>query len=193
MARSMKKTVIKSEPENIQKSAEIEQEVEGVVEITKPKKKRVFQKDDLIKCHSIMSGKTFMDGIKTKDMYVFESLGAEAEVAYQDLVAALNVNSVFLFRPFIVVDDEDFIAQSPKLKKFYDSMYSVNDLTQILNLSPSEIKKELSKLTVGARQSIRSIISDSIANGTLDSVSKIKAIDEFFGTQFMLLTGLYDN
>lgn len=190
MARSMKKTVIKSEPENIQKSTEIEQEVERVVEITKPKK---FQKDDLIKCHSIMSGRTFMDGIKTKDMYVFESLGAETEIAYQDLIAALNVNSVFLFKPFIIVDDEDFIAQSPKLKKFYDSMYSVKDLAQILSLPPARIKEELSKLPVGAKQSIRSIISDSIANGSLDSVAKIRAIDEFFGTQFMLLTGLYDN
>lgn len=193
MARSMKKTVIKSEPENIQKSTEIEQEVERVVEITKPKKKRVFQKDDLIKCHSIMSGRTFMDGIKTKDMYVFESLGAETEIAYQDLIAALNVNSVFLFKPFIIVDDEDFIAQSPKLKRFYDSMYSVKNLAQILSLSPARIKEELSKLPVGAKQSIRSIISDSIANGSLDSVAKIRAIDEFFGTQFMLLTGLYDN
>lgn len=193
MARSMKtnKTAVKSGTNKTEEVTEIKKS-EVIVESEK-KEKKVFQKDDLIKCHSILSGKTFMDGIKTKDMYVFESLGAEAEVAYQDLVAALNVNSVFLFRPFIVVDDEDFIAQSPKLKKFYDSMYSVNDLTQILNLSPSEIKKELSKLTVGARQSIRSIISDSIANGTLDSVSKIKAIDEFFGTQFMLLTGLYDN
>lgn len=193
MARSMKtnKTAVKSGTNKTGEVTEIKKS-EVIVESEK-KEKKVFQKDDLIKCHSILSGKTFMDGIKTKDMYVFESLGAEAEVAYQDLVAALNVNSVFLFRPFIVVDDEDFIAQSPKLKKFYDSMYSVNDLTQILNLSPSEIKKELSKLTVGARQSIRSIISDSIANGTLDSVSKIKAIDEFFGTQFMLLTGLYDN
>lgn len=193
MARSMKtnKTAVKSGTNKTEEVTEIKKS--EVIVKSEKKEKKVFQKDDLIKCHSILSGKTFMDGIKTKDMYVFESLGAEAEVAYQDLVAALNVNSVFLFRPFIVVDDEDFIAQSPKLKKFYDSMYSVNDLTQILNLSPSEIKKELSKLTVGARQSIRSIISDSIANGTLDSVSKIKAIDEFFGTQFMLLTGLYDN
>lgn len=193
MARSMKKTVIKSEPENIQKSTEIEQEVERVVEITKPKKERVFQKDDLIKCHSIMSGRTFMDGIKTKDTYVFESLGAETEIAYQDLIAALNVNSVFLFKPFIIVDDEDFIAQSPKLKRFYDSMYSVKDLAQILFLPPARIKEELSKLPIGAKQSIRSIISDSIANGSLDSVAKIRAIDEFFGTQFMLLTGLYDD
>lgn len=193
MARSMKKTVIKSEPENIQKSTEIEQEVERVVEIIEPKKERVFQKDDLIKCHSIMSGKTFMDGIKTKDMYVFESLGAETEIAYQDLIAALNVNSVFLFKPFIIVDDEDFIAQSPKLKRFYDSMYSVKNLAQILSLPPARIKEELNKLPVGAKQSIRSIISDSIANGSLDSVAKIRALDEYFGTQFMLLTGLYDD
>lgn len=186
MARSMKTTKSVVKNENIDNLGTTDKKEEA------PKLKK-FEKDDYIVCHSIMAGKTFMEGIKTKNVYIFESIGATSEVEYQDLIAAVNVNSSYLFRPFIVVDDVDFIEQCPKLKKYYDQMYSVNDLAQILTLPPHRIVEEIDKLPSGAKQSIRSIVAEQVANGLLDSVSKIKAIDEYFGTQFMLLTGLYDN
>jgi len=192
MARSMKtKTTNKSiEEKNIPDIVEREESKEPVEK--KPTKK-VFDKEELIPCHSIMVGKTFMTGIKTGNTYVFESMGAETEIEYQDLVAAINVNSTFLFKPFIVVDDEDFINQSPKLKKYYDNMYSVDDLSQIFRLPVNRIVEELDRLPEGAKQSIKSLASEYIANGKLDSVKVIKTIDDYFGTQLMLLTGLYDN
>jgi len=192
MARSMKtKTTNKSiEEKNIPDIVEREESKEPVEK--KPTKK-VFDKEELIPCHSIMVGKTFMTGIKTGNTYVFESMGAETEIEYQDLVAAINVNSTFLFKPFIVVDDEDFINQSPKLKKYYDNMYSVDDLSQIFRLPVNKIVEELDRLPEGAKQSIKSLASEYIANGKLDSVKVIKTIDDYFGTQLMLLTGLYDN
>ena len=192
MTRSMKtKTTSKSiEEKNIPDIVEREESKELVEK--KPTKK-VFDKEELIPCHSIMVGKTFMTGIKTGNTYVFESMGAETEIEYQDLVAAINVNSTFLFKPFIVVDDEDFINQSPKLKKYYDNMYSVDDLSQIFRLPVNRIVEELDRLPEGAKQSIKSLASEYIANGKLDSVKVIKTIDDYFGTQLMLLTGLYDN
>lgn len=192
MARSMKtKTTSKSiEEKNIPDIVEKEELKEPV---EKKPVKRVFDKEELIPCHSIMVGKTFMTGIKTGNTYVFESMGAETEIEYQDLVAAINVNSTFFFKPFIVVDDEDFINQSPKLKKYYDNMYSVDDLSQIFRLPVNRIVEELDRLPEGAKQSIKSLASEYIANGKLDSVKVIKTIDDYFGTQLMLLTGLYDN
>jgi len=192
MARSMKtKTTNKSiEEKNIPDIVEREESKEP---IEKKPTKKVFDKEELIPCHSIMVGKTFMTGIKTGNTYVFESMGAETEIEYQDLVAAINVNSTFLFKPFIVVDDEDFINQSPKLKKYYDNMYSVDDLSQIFRLPVNKIVEELDRLPEGAKQSIKSLASEYIANGKLDSVKVIKTIDDYFGTQLMLLTGLYDN
>lgn len=192
MARSMKtKTTNKSiEEKNIPDIVEKEELKEPV---EKKPAKRVFDKEELIPCHSIMVGKTFMTGIKTGNTYIFESMGAETEIEYQDLVAAINVNSTFLFKPFIVVDDEDFINQSPKLKKYYDNMYSVDDLSQIFRLPVNRITEELDRLPEGAKQSVKSLASEYIANGKLDSVKVIKTIDDYFGTQLMLLTGLYDN
>lgn len=192
MARSMKTktTKIDTEIQSAVKNVEIENEKETVEK--KPTKK-VFAKDDVISCHSIAVGQTFMTGIKTGNTYIFESMGASADIEYQDLIAAVNVNSKFLFKPLIVVDDVDFINQSPKLKKYYEGMYSINDLAQIFRLSPAKIKQELDMLPDGVKESVKSLTSEYIAKGKLDSVKVIKALDEYFGTQFMLLTGLYDD
>ena len=192
MARSMKTktTKIDTEIQSTVENIEVENKKETVEK--KPTKK-VFAKDDIIPCHSIAVGQTFMTGIKTGNTYIFESMGASADIEYQDLIAAVNVNSKFLFKPLIVVDDVDFINQSPKLKKYYDGMYSVNDLTQIFRLPPAKIKQELDILPEGVKESVKSLTSEYIAKGKLDSVKVIKALDEYFGTQFMLLTGLYDD
>lgn len=191
MARSMKTktTKIDTEIQSAVENVEIENEKETVEK--KPVKK-VFAKDDVISCHSIAVGQTFMTGIKTGNTYIFESMGASADIEYQDLIAAVNVNSKFLFKPLIVVDDVDFINQSPKLKNIM-RMYSINDLAQIFRLSPAKIKQELDMLPDGVKESVKSLTSEYIAKGKLDSVKVIKALDEYFGTQFMLLTGLYDD
>lgn len=199
MARSMKTktTAKKVETQNISNLEEEmivpEEENQEEVEIKEIPKKRTFGKEDLIPCHSIMIGKTFVTGIKSGNTYVFETMGAETEIEYQDLVALVNTNSSFLFKPFIIVDDDDFINQSPKLKKYYDGMYSIDDLAEIFRLPYNKIPSELDRLPEGAKQSIKSLASEYIAKGKLDSVKVIKALDDYFDTQLMLLTGLYDN
>ena len=72
-------------------------------------------------------------------------------------------------------------------------MYSIDDLAEIFRLPYNKIPNELDRLPEGAKQSIKSLASEYIAKGKLDSVKVIKALDDYFGTQLMLLTGLYDN
>ena len=72
-------------------------------------------------------------------------------------------------------------------------MYSVRDLEQVLDMSPSDIKRVIESLPDGAKDSIKHIASTKIANGTLDSVQRIKVLDEIFDTKFMLMTELFNN
>jgi hypothetical protein len=154
--------------------------------------KKHFEPEDMIACRSIIPGGVYMEGIKSKMLYEFNGYGDEVDVEYRDLVAAVNSKSSFLFNPFIVVLDDEFISDQPKLKAFYDSMYSLEDIEGILNYDSSDIEKILPQLPNGARESLKSIAATKIANGTLDSVAKIKVLDEFFNTQLMLLTDLYE-
>ena len=62
----------------------------------------------------------------------------------------------------------------------------------MFNLTPAQMKQAINNLPEGARNSIRSIASTEIAAGRLDSVQKIKTLDEIFDTKFMLMTELFN-
>ena len=70
-------------------------------------------------------------------------------------------------------------------------MLSYNDLKDILKLDVVNMKKVISQLPAGAKDSMKNIASTQITNGFLDSVQKIKALDEIFDTKFMLMTELF--
>lgn len=91
-----------------------------------------------------------------------------------------------IYSPRIIIEDEDFIAQNKSVKDFYDSMYDTSDLNQILLLPISQMKTEISKLPVGAKESIKGIAATMIDSHVLDSVQRIKALDEIFGTNMLL-------
>lgn len=157
---------------------------------TKPKKKH-FEPSDGVLCRSITQGGLFMDGEKTQIPYKWSDYGDEIEVEYRDLVAAVRRKSPFVFHPYFVVIDDDFIAEFPQLADFYEKAYSIRDLKEILKLPNNEMIAQLKQLPKGALDSFKSIASTQVANGKLDSVKKIKALDDFFDTDLNLLQSLF--
>ena len=167
------------------------EEVEDKVEV-KADKSKTQANDDLIDCISSSTGKTFVYGEKSKQTYEFEAQGVTVGIQYCDLVYMINSNSSYLYRPFIIVKDDDFVSKYPKLKAFYNETWSRKGLNEILKLPPDELKNELDKMPDGIKKSLQDLVATKIANGTMDSVSRIKVLDDYFDTQMMLLTGLVD-
>ena len=48
------------------------------------------------------------------------------------------------------------------------------------------MKKSIASLPEGAKDSIKTIAATMVDNGTLDSVRKVKVLDEIFGTEMLL-------
>lgn len=177
----------------IQENKNTKEEVSSQIKETSvPKvKTKSFGQEDGILCKSVAPGATYVKGIKSGEIYTFEAQGAEEYIEYRDLVAAVRSGSSILFKPFILVEDEDFINEQNKLKKFYNSMYTPQDYNDFFRAKPAVMKRLLEQMPVGIKETIKSMAATRIKDGSLDSVSKIKALDEYFGTQLMLLTGLY--
>ena len=159
-------------------------DVEPVVEEAPAKK--TFKDKDGVKCVSITAGELFMPGIKTQILYSWVDAGDVAYVEYADLVAEVRTKGMYAFRPRFVVDDEDFIAEFPELDTLYASLYSKKDLSRILKLEPAQMRKVISDLPDGAKESIKSMAVSAIERGELDSINRIKVIDEIFGTEMLL-------
>ena len=115
------------------------------------------------------------------------------EVEYQDLQAAIRSNNGYVMNPFFVIEDEELVAQFPQLKKIYNTLYSVGDLEDVITeLSPGDMKATILSLPKGAQDSIKHLASKMVSDGRLDSVRKIKVLDEIFDTEMSIMTGLFN-
>lgn len=196
--RQVKKTNVKPKTETIEISIEsniAEELVENIATENAVKKVektvKKFEPSDGIQCKSITVGGLYMEGLKTHLLYEWADSGDISYVEYQDLLAAVRSNSGYVTRPLFIIEDEDFIAQNPQLNKIYETMYSFNELKDvILKLNPSDMKSTILALPEGAKNSIKHTASQLITNKTLDSVNKITVLDEIFGTEFKLMAGL---
>jgi len=168
----------------------VEAEIQAEVEPKKVKKK--FEQDDKIICHSVVDGVLNMEGLKTKNIYSWRDYGDEESVEYADLVAAVRTKSGYVFNPWFIVDNDDFINEQSQLKKFYTEHYTVKELRDIIDMPIAKMTETINALPPSAVESLKSIAASAISSGTLDSVKKIKALDEIFGTDLNLLASLSD-
>ena len=156
------------------------------------KEKKKFSDSDGILCRSITQGGLYMEGAKTHMLYEWVEYGDITYVEYADLAAAVRVKSSYVFNPMFIVDDEDFIEEFSQLKKFYTENYTAHDLESILFLPVDEMLVEIAALPKSAIESLKVLAASSINDGTLDSVKKIKSLDEVFGTNLSILAEFKD-
>lgn len=148
-------------------------------------KKKTFNPDDAIPCRSITGGELFYYGHKTGNKYVWSNVNDECFVMYQDLQSLRVTRSDYLFKPLFIVLDEDLVQQWPELHKLYSSLLTTEEIYELLALDPALLKSNLMKLPVGMQEHIKDIAGDMVVNGQLDSIQRIKVLDEVLDTDFM--------
>lgn len=162
----------------------ISEETEVVKEVKKVPRK--YAPDDMITCRSITFGELLMTGKKSGLLYSWANHDDTTEVEYQDLQALKSTRSSYLFKPRFVVEDEELIAQWGKeFESLYQSIVDV-DVEALFKLPTAQLKAKLKKAPRGVQQAVKNIAGEKILNGTLDSLAKIKAIDEVLGTDLKL-------
>lgn len=150
-------------------------------------KKNKHDNEDMILCRSVTSGGLYFSGEKTKMLYSFADYGDEQEVEYQDLIYLIRSRDKTIFEPRIYVLDDDIVEEHTELKRLYANMVSASDVREIINLPTSQMRKTIEQLPSGMIEALKGQIATMIDNRTLDSVTKIKALDEVLGTNHLLM------
>lgn len=168
-----------------------EKAVETVVEETNVKAtapaEKTFEPEDLIPCRSMVSGQLFIEGTRSKLLYTFADYGDVCDIEYRDLIYLVrSYRDKTIYEPRIVVEDEDFIAQNPKLGELYESMYTNGDLMDVINLPLTQMVNTVNSLPVGCKNALKGVVATMIDSGALDSIKKIKVLDDIFGTNMMI-------
>ena len=164
-----------------------EKKEEEVLKTNDSSKKKEFGQEDLILCRSMVSGQLFVDGVRSGLLYTFADYNDTCEIEYRDLIYLVrSYKDKTIYEPRIVIEDEDFIAENPKLAELYESLYTKGDLMEIINLPLSQMVDTINALPMGCRNALKGIAATMIDNGQLDSIQKIKALDEIFETNMLL-------
>lgn len=188
-ARPKTKVAVKETVEDIVDSNIDVEETESV-EIEPVKAKRVFTDSDYILCRSVWSGGLNVVS-QSGNLYSFKDYGSECEINYRDLVTLIRRGSDHIFLPRFVILDEDFLKDFPTIQKVYGTMYTMNDLVEILELPITHMRREIEKLPPSTKENMRNLIATQIANGKLDSIAKVRTLTEIFKSDFNLLSDLF--
>lgn len=171
-------------------NAEVSEDIQEEVSKKVPVKKE-FKAEDGIECRSVTVGGLVLEGVKSNDLYRWTEYGDITEVEYRDLASLVRSKSPYIFYPYFVIDDEDFVNEFPQLKQFYDESYTVDDLEQVLRMPVNQMIEQIKVLPNGAKETLKNIASTKISTGELDSVRIIKALDDYFGTELNLLASMF--
>lgn len=165
---------------------EAEEIVEQESKKTAVKTPRKYASDELITCRSITFGELLLTGAKSRLLYSWANYGDTTEVEYQDLQALKSTRSSYLFKPRFIIEDEELVAQWGKdFVDMYKNIIDV-DVEDMFKLPIAQFKSKLKKAPRGVQQAVKNIAGEKILNGSLDSLAKIKAIDEILGTDLTL-------
>ena len=172
------------------KKETVKEEVEATVEVKTEKAPvktaRKYAPDDQIPCRSITYGELLLTGPKSKLLYSWANYNDVTYVEYQDLQAIRSTRSSYLYRPRIVIEDEELVEQWGKdFKDMYDSIVDT-DVEDLFKLPVGKFRAALKKAPKGVQQAVKNIAGEKIMDGSLDSLAKIKAIDEVLGTDLKL-------
>lgn len=160
-------------------------------EVIEVNTKKEYQPYDLIPCESLVNGTLYYLSPKSNQMYEWANNGDVRDVSYEDLLSMKQSHSQILYRPCIMIKDTGLLAEPrwrdiDTLYKGYDIL-SLADAEKIIGLDANSLRKALDKLNPAMRIVICDTATDMIEKGTLDSIQKIKVIDEICGTELYTL------
>lgn len=156
-----------------------------VVETPKAQVPKKHKDDDMITCVSVTAGLLVMAGRKTGAIYRWIDAGDSVDVEYADVIAEIRARSNYVYRPRFVIEDDIVLADHKELSALYDTLYSKDDLKQILALPAAQMRSVIEQLPDSVKETLKSMAAMAIDTGELDSVQRIKTLDEIFGTQML--------
>ena len=187
-ARTKKETVAGSvKPANTAVEPKVES---AATKMESVKEKRVFTDSDYVLCRSITYGGLYIGG-QSGNMYEFRDYCSECEINYRDLVSLIRKGSDHIFLPRFIILDEDLLDDFPTVKRAYEVAYTRKDLLEILALPTSQMKAAISELPEATQNVLEKMIGEEIANGSLDSISKVRTLSNLFNSDFNLLSSLF--
>lgn len=180
MAETKVETTVVNEEQNIKSESP---------KVAPESQKKEYKPNDLIPCTSVTVGELICIGPRTGQRYNAFGYGDKIQIEYQDLMALKMKHSSYLYMPYLTIDDEELLSLPTwkDVKEIDVKVYMTDDLNKFFNLPLNQMKSILKKSPNGFKDAVRVMAMTKLDAGELDSINRIKMLDEVLGTDFQSL------
>lgn len=122
-------------------------------------------------------------------MIVWESFQDVQYIDLAELVAMKATDMMFFTENWIVIpdsfEDKDAVMDFLRIKQYYSSDVNLYNIVDLLKEDASTIVSRIAEMSEGKQNNVLSIIRSLVQDGSLDSVSKIRALEKHFGCSLL--------
>lgn len=130
------------------------------------------------------NGKLIYKSRKTGEKYVWSEFGAEQDMELAELKNAKNSSKAFFENNWFLFDDPAVISFLG-VDRLYKNALNFDEFDDLFKMKPAEIKSRISLLSEGQKYSVRYRARQMIADGAIDSIKIINALEEALGTELI--------
>lgn len=165
---------------NLQSHQQTKDEQESIEEkVIKPEppKKKVIDRDTMVSCRNLTSGRLTYISKKTGLETVWSEFGDEEYIDVAELLTMKSSQPKFLKEPWVFIEDED-IVEYLGLKELYKTIIPIDEVDDFFTLSVNEARKILPKLPKGMKTLISEKARKGIQEGTLSNIQLVRLLEQ---------------
>lgn len=114
---------------------------------------------------------------RTNERFVWETFGDEQDMDLQELKNARNSSKTFFENNWFLIDDPE-VLEYLGVSQYYKYALNFDSFDGLFDKTPDEISDTISRLSTGQKKSVAYRAKELIANGSIDSIKVINALEE---------------
>lgn len=130
------------------------------------------------------NGRLVYKSSRTQEKYVWEGFGAEQDMELQELKNAKSAHKAYFERNWFLFDDPEVIHYLG-IERFYASALSFDEFDDLFTKTPDEVKARIAVIPDGQKQSLIYKAKQMIADGAVDSIKMVDALEESLGVELI--------
>ncbi len=152
-------------------------DVEKPVEEKKTPQKKKIDRDSLVSCRNLTSGRLTYISKKTGMETVWSEFGDEEYLDVAELLTMKTSQPNFLKDPWLFIEDED-VVEYLGLKELYKSIIPIDEVDEFFNLSIEKARRILPRLPKGMKTLIGEKARKGIQEDTLVNTKMIRLLED---------------
>lgn len=129
-------------------------------------------------------GRLIYKSKRTNERFEWETFGDEQDMDLQELKNARNSSKAFFINNWFLIDDPE-VLDYLGVSQYYKYALNFKSFDNLFEKTPSEIKETIDRLSVGQRKSVAYRAKELIADGVIDSIKVINALEESLSTELI--------